>query len=343
MAKATKIIDITPVFTPATELPAVQELVAKTKVSAETGVQIVSSFSEFEIAAQEWKIKAESLIITSEEQKEEMKQAKAARLALKNIRVSADKKRKELKEDSANYCNAVQAVFNQIESTIKPIEKHLEDQEKFIENQRIQREAALFNSRTETLRPYSKFVAYGLPLGTMDEASFQMTFNGAKLQYEAFEKQEKENRILKEALEASQKQQADELAATLAKIKKEAEESAREELKAEIEESKKVTEAATSLHTQMVAKVEEATKETAELKQQLQQATMTATAPSVTIDKVLAPSNASDLEKLQFIIATVKAIQLPEVEGEAAKRIVQGVETLFGRVITYVTDKSAAL
>ena len=58
-----------------------------------------------------------------------MQEARIARLALRDIRIQADKTRKALKEESLRYGKAVQGVYNVIEYLITPIEKHLEERE----------------------------------------------------------------------------------------------------------------------------------------------------------------------------------------------------------------------
>ena len=104
-------------------------------VEQSTALTLQSSFLPFFEQAEQWKIKAESLVVTDASQTREMKMAREARLALKDIRVSADKTRKALKEDSLRYGKAVQGVYNVIDYLIAPIEKHLEEQEKFPEIQ----------------------------------------------------------------------------------------------------------------------------------------------------------------------------------------------------------------
>ncbi len=105
--------------------------IKENQVETETGLVLQKAFEPFFQQANEWKKKAEELVITDVSQVREMQMARQARLALKEIRVNADKTRKRLKEDSLRYGKAVQGVYNVIEYLIEPIEKFLQEQEDF--------------------------------------------------------------------------------------------------------------------------------------------------------------------------------------------------------------------
>lgn len=160
-------------------------VIQESNVEPQTAQSLKDSFLPFFDQAEEWKKKAEGLVVTDVSQIREMKIAREARLALKEIRVQADKKRKELKEDSIRYGKAVQGVYNVIEFLIAPIEKHLELQEKFVEIQDAKKKAELKLKRETILQPFMEFVAYGLDFGIMSEEDFQKILNGAKLQLQA--------------------------------------------------------------------------------------------------------------------------------------------------------------
>lgn len=168
-----------------------------TKVINETGVETItanliqSKFAEYFEQLHEWKSKA-NVTVTDASQKREMKLAKETRLAIKEIRVEADKTRKLLKEDSTRYGKAVQNAYNLIESECKPLEEYLELQEKFVEIQ-------LKAKRESEINPYIEFIPTGLNLGTMQDSDYDKLLNGAKLQLAA--KQEADAKAEKERLE----------------------------------------------------------------------------------------------------------------------------------------------
>lgn len=178
-------------------------------VEQSTANMLQTAFIPFFDQANEWKTKAESLVVTDISQTREMQMARQARLALKDIRVQADKKRKELKEDSLRYGKAVQGVYNVIEYLIAPIEKHLEDQEKFAERQEERRIAVLQEERLAMLQPYLEFVPYATNYGALTDDAWQKMYTGAKLQHEAkieAERKAEAERIAREKAEAEERE-----------------------------------------------------------------------------------------------------------------------------------------
>ncbi len=226
------------------------KVVETSGVEPQTATTLKESFLPFFEQAEEWKRKAEALVVTDATQVHDMKMARTARLALKEIRVNADKKRKELKEDSLRYGKAVQGVYNVIEFLIAPIEKHLQEQEDFVAIAEAKRKAELKASREMEIQPFAEFVALGLNFGEMTDEDYAKTLNGAKLQLQAkIEAEQKseaekiakekaeaeereririENKRLKAEAEAKEKQLAEERAKAEAE-RKELEEKARKE------------------------------------------------------------------------------------------------------------------
>jgi len=134
------------------------KVITDSKVEQPTALMLQNSFLPFYEKITEWSEKAKTLVVTDAAQTREMKMAREARLALKDIRVQADKTRKALKEDSTRYGKAVQSVYNLIEELIVPAEKHLEAQEKFVELQEAARKLELAKTREIELEPYKEFV-----------------------------------------------------------------------------------------------------------------------------------------------------------------------------------------
>lgn len=161
------------------------EVIKESGVEKSTAEMLEKSFSQFFTQAKEWESKAKALIVTDVSQKKEMAEARKARLALKDIRVAADKKRKELKEDSLRYGKAVQGVYNVIEYLIVPIEKHLQEQEEFekrIEEKRIN---DLRIERQTEIAQYAEFVPMNLDFGTMADEDYDKLLTSAKFQFQA--------------------------------------------------------------------------------------------------------------------------------------------------------------
>lgn len=178
------------------------QVIQESGVEATTAQNLQDSFLPFFNQAKDWAEKASQIVVTDASQVQLIKDARQARLMLKEIRVNADKTRKALKEDSLRYGKAVQGVYNVIEYLIVPIEQHLEKQEKFVEIQEAERKAKLKLQREDELRPFSQYVPFGIDLANMADEDYQKVFSGAKLQFEAAieakERAEKE-RIEREA------------------------------------------------------------------------------------------------------------------------------------------------
>jgi len=175
------------------------QVIDQSGVEQSTALTLKDSFLPFFKQADEWAKKAKELVVTNENQRELMYEARRARLALKEIRIAADKKRKELKEDSIRYGKAVQGVYNVIEYLISPTEKYLEEQEKFIEIQEQKRKQALKEVREKEVEPYLEFLFSMNDLSDMTEEDYQKYLNMGKKSLQ--DKIDNEERIRKEAEE----------------------------------------------------------------------------------------------------------------------------------------------
>jgi len=148
------------------------KVITDSKVEQSTALSLQNAFLPFYDNLLSWSEKAKTLVVTDASQVREMKMAREGRLALRDIRVAANKKRIALKEDSTRYGKAVQNVYNLIDDLCTPAEKHLEEQEKFVEIQEENRKAELKAIRTAELAPYMEFsgcVIYSLGEYTEDE------------------------------------------------------------------------------------------------------------------------------------------------------------------------------
>lgn len=174
----------------------------------ETGLSLKEKFLPFFEQAEAWKTKAETLVVTDVSQVREMKMAREARLALKDIRVNVEKTRKELKEDSLRKGKAIDGIANVIKYLIEPIESHLEQQERFAEVYEAKRKAALKSERTELLTTFGIDVTY-YDLGNMPEESFNQLLSSAKIAHEqraAEARRIEEEKILRQKAEAEERE-----------------------------------------------------------------------------------------------------------------------------------------
>lgn len=155
-------------------------IISEAKVAGSSAVELESKFRPIYDQIKQWEHKAKKLVVTSEYQVKEMEEAGKARRAVVKVRTSADKTRKELKAEALAYGNAVQGVYNEITSMLKPIEDHLMVQEKFAENAREQKRLQLEKERTDILGPLASFLPPGTIITALSEERFQSAIKYCK-------------------------------------------------------------------------------------------------------------------------------------------------------------------
>lgn len=196
-------IEVTIVDEPSKQLTV---LVQSTGLEAQSAQSVLDSFVPLLKQAEEWKAKVALIKVTDVSQTREMKLAHETRMALREIRIKAEKARKLLKEDSLRRGKAIDGAYNIVEFLIAPLEKTLLDQEQFAKNKELERKTALKQSRTEQLLPF--FVGTtdltGFVLEDMTEEVFSTLLASTKSQYETKQ-------------EAARKLEADRVAAELAR------------------------------------------------------------------------------------------------------------------------------
>lgn len=305
-------------------------IIENSELQQETSATLKEQFLPFFEQAQSWKTKAEQLVVTDVSQTREMKMAREARLALREIRVNADKTRKALKEDSIRYGKAVQGVYNVIEYLIAPIEKHLLDQEKFAEIKEAERLAELGQKRESEIQPFAEFVPFNTNFSTLSEEDYMLLLNGAKLQFQAkieAEAKAEAERIAREKAEAEERE----------RIKKENERLRVEAEKREKEMQKEREEKEIQLQKEREAArlekeaAEKALKEEREEKERLENEIKAAQEAErlaqIEAEKEAARKAAApDKEKLLLFAKTIEALSIPEMATDSAKTVSRIIE-----------------
>jgi hypothetical protein len=292
---------------------------------------IEAGFRDAFIKAEEWRHKAMAIHVTSLDQTAEMKMARIARLELKTIRVSAEKTRKLLKEDSLRMSRAIDGVNNLLLAAIEPLERHLEDQEKFADRLQAAERERIVAERIAALAP---FIAEGQalpPLESMTDDQFGSFLEDAKLLHvakiEAAKRAESE-RIARELADAAEraricaenerlKAEAAEREAAM-KAEREAAEKELARIKADAEAAARVE----ALRQQDLREVERQKAEAAEKEAaELRAAAAATAAASEKKAKAEAEANkkaaaAPDREKIRAMIADYEAVEVPAVKDD---------------------------
>ena len=190
---------------------------------------IVSQFGGFLEKAKAFADEAKKIKITTVEQVDDMKKARALRLEIKAIRTNAENIRKQLKEQALREGRAIDGAANIVKALTVPVEQYLEDQEKFAERLEAARIDKLAEERTAQLAEYVDDVSI-YDVRTMSKAGFDELLSMHKKAHDdkiAAEKKAEEARIAKEKADQIEQE----------RIKKE-----NETLKAEAEAKEKALE-----------------------------------------------------------------------------------------------------
>lgn len=320
-------------------------VVRETAVDGEIQQMLLARFVPFLEQAAEWKEKAESLVVTDISQTREMKMAREARLALREIRLAADKARKELKEDSLRYGKAVQGVYNVIEAAISPIEKHLEEQEKFKELYELKQREALRVQREYMAKDYREYIVSNINLGEITEEDFGRMLAGAKLQKQADEQAAIEAEQKRQAQIKAEAEERERLRIENEKLKAEAEERERER-KAELDrlaiEQNKANLAAEKARKEAEEKAAAERKERERLEIELKaRAETEAKAENERQAAIEAELNKGDKDKLADLVADLERLKTKyEFKAQKNKLLYEAVAGLLTKIISFIASKT---
>jgi hypothetical protein len=323
------------------------EVIKESGVEQQTAKMLQESFSPFFDEAGKVIEESKLIVVTDISQKDDMAKAREMRLILKNARVSADKKRKELKEDSLRYGKAVQGIYNVLDYLIVPAEKYLEDQEKFEERIEEQKRQKLIDERHMMIEPYLEFIPGGINMGSITEEDFNKLLAGAKFQMDA--KKEAEEKAEQERIEAEK-----EAAIEQARIKEENERLKKEAEAREKAQAKEREENEKALKAEREAREKaEAEKKAIEEKQRKEKEAedLKALEEKRIADKKIAEekelerkaANATDKEKIILFVTSLSLISYPEVNTEDAKRILQEAKMSISKIAGILTTKANEL
>lgn len=308
-----------------------QVILDEQNIAKENAKQLIAAFGAPFEEAGEILASYDKIVVKDEEDFNTMAVAREKRLALKNVRTSVERKRKELKEDIVRSGRAIDSVARFVKETIQPAEDYLETQEKFAELKAAERAAT---KKAERLGRLAELEAdpnlYNLD--GMDDNQFDDLL--AKLEADLKAANEAEAKAAAEraaAEEAERKRQA-EIEAENMRLKKEAEE--REKAAAK-ERAKLQEEANKQLAIERAAAEEERKKrEAIEAEQRAKveaEARAKAQAEEAERQAILAP----DKQKITSFADALKAIReqkLPAVKSKQAQDVINMVESELQRL-----------
>lgn len=229
-----------------------QTLVMQAKefdVEESTALSLADAYHEFALISQAWEEDAKSIVVTSVDDVEGMKEAKTMRLKSKVKRGELEKVRKSLKHDALEKGKAVDAVAKVFREKLEGIEAHLQAQEDFAKIQRENEIARLQVERKTQLDEYG-FESSFIQLGEMQSDDYATLLSTSKTAFESKAKAaqdaiESEHKRIEEEAEKDRQRIAAE-AAERARIEEENTrlKKEREEREAQIEKERLEQEAA---------------------------------------------------------------------------------------------------
>jgi hypothetical protein len=315
------------------------QIIKDNQVEPDLARQITSSLSQFLEQAQSLASEAMKITVTSEDQLEEMKQAREKRLQLKKIRTETENARKQIKESIVRAGKAVDGAANIIKFIVKPAEDHLETQEKFVENLKAKRIAELTHKRTNELTAYEVDCQF-FNLGEMSNEAYAQLLANSKAAFEAKKQAERKAQEEQIAREKAQREEQERIRQENEHLKAEAQ--AREKERAE-QEAKLAAERQAQ-EEKLKAERQAREKAQAQLRaQQEAQARAKAQQEQRQKDEELARLKAekqarlaSDKEKLVAFANALDQIELPEVKNPEAQELIK-------RVAEYLTNLKTKL
>lgn len=299
-----------------------------TDVSHMPHADLPAIWDAFRAQAEAIKATAETLIVTSADQKDLMALARTTRLTLKKLRVDIDKKRKELKEEALKTSQTIDAAGRWLRELIEPLEERLLYQEQFAERQEELRRVQLHHAREGDLAPYHVDISLLADLGSMTEEAFEAVLANAKVVKLARETEE-----VRRAQELEEQKQA---AAEVVRLKKEREELERagEVERAKLAFERQQMEAARRQEQQ---KREAAEKELADKRAMEKAAVLEWEAAARKL------AAAPDREKLMVLAGTVRGIAMPVATSELGTIAFGNVTVALGQFAAWIEGEGEKL
>lgn len=171
-------------------------------------------FSQFLNKISNWQEQAASIKVESEHDLAEMDRAKTLRIEIRDVRVAAEKTKKELKADALAYGKAVDNCYNTILEATKPLEALLKEKEDFVKIRKQQAAEILRLEREKEIAPFILEDQAIAGLDTMDEDTYALLLSGLKAEAQARKEAEQQEA---EAAKIAEEKRIDELAEAKAK------------------------------------------------------------------------------------------------------------------------------
>jgi len=298
-----------------------------------------------------------------------MKAAREARLAIRAIRIEADKAHKELKADVLRVGRAIDGMKNIVLQATEPEEKRLEDCEKYAERIQAQRDAELQTARMQELADLGEIPEHHGVLHVLTADMWAHKINGIKAMIQARKDAEEKTRIEAEAKAKAEREEQERIRAENERLRQETAEK-EQQLKAEreaAEKARKEAEAVAKAERDAIEAKAKAEREAAEKKakaeaDKLREQARKAEVARAEAERKIAEEKAAeeakrkqeeaakaraekapDADKLAAYMAAFDALPLPEMKTKDGKAALADIATLRGKYAAYIAGKITAL
>lgn len=299
--------------------------IRQANITESESAALEQAFAPFIEEAEQWRAKAESITVTSADDKEQIRDAKKTRIALKEIRCNVEKSRVKLKEESLRKGKAIDAVANFLKSLIAPLEERLQRQEDFAAIQEQKAKDALKERRTIKLTAFNVDLTIYPALADMPEETYLKLAESSRVAFQ----------LAKDAALKAEEDRA-------AREKADGEE--RERMRVENERLK--TEAAAKqieLDKERAAKQKLADEAAAKKLEEERIERERKAAEQKRLDDEKRALRAPDKEKLLQLADTITGFRMPDVSSKEAKVIVKNVIELLSKTSQYVKAQTISL
>ena len=137
-------------------------------------------WSEFRAKAEALKTTAETLTVTSLDDKANMRLARSTRLSLRDIRLGFTRVHKELKADALETCKRLDEEKRTLLALVEPLESRMLYMEQFEERVEAEAKSQRQHQREEALKPYNVDMGLYADLGAMSEEQWSTVLLNAQ-------------------------------------------------------------------------------------------------------------------------------------------------------------------
>lgn len=330
----------------ATERNELSQIIEGSGLPAAKATLLIEQLSPLVEKAGELSRQASAIAVTDATQVSEMKQARRVRLEMREVRVAAEKVRKDLKADVLSMGRAIDAVGKWLAGKIEPEESRLLECETFAERAEAARKESLRVSRAAALAPLGVDCS-AYQLGDMTEAAFAQLLDGSRLAHQARIDRERKEAEERAAAEKARLEEEQRIRAENERLRREAEAAARAKREADAKAAKERAELERKLadERRVREQAERQAREAAERAAQQEREQAEAEAARSRAEKAAARKAAAapDRQKLVELARSLRELPIPAFKTEEAAAVGAELKRILGELATGLENQAVKI